>query len=94
MGYCWGVGAWRSLVARAVRVGEVPGSNPGAPINRKSANIRERGRNTAKTLTGVGPVFAAFVEVRGTRDRTGTAAGAKRDHKRTASRSAIGRLDS
>ncbi len=26
------VGAWRSLVARAVRVGEVPGSNPGAPI--------------------------------------------------------------
>jgi hypothetical protein len=26
------VGAWRSLVARTVRVGEVPGSNPGAPI--------------------------------------------------------------
>src|SRR5918998_6469036 len=26
------IGAWRSLVARAVRVGEVPGSNPGAPI--------------------------------------------------------------
>jgi hypothetical protein len=25
-------GAWRSLVARTVRVGEVPGSNPGAPI--------------------------------------------------------------
>ena len=24
-------GAWRSLVARTVRVGEVPGSNPGAP---------------------------------------------------------------
>ena len=27
------LGAWRSLVARTVRVGEVPGSNPGAPIN-------------------------------------------------------------
>ena len=26
-------GAWRSLVARTVRVGEVPGSNPGAPIS-------------------------------------------------------------
>ena len=29
-----GLGAWRSLVARTVRVGEVPGSNPGAPISR------------------------------------------------------------
>ena len=27
-------GAWRSLVARAVRVGEVPGSNPGAPTQK------------------------------------------------------------
>src|SRR3954447_4080221 len=27
------LGAWRSLVARTVRVGEVPGSNPGAPIS-------------------------------------------------------------
>ena len=26
------IGAWRSLVARSVRVGEVPGSNPGAPM--------------------------------------------------------------
>jgi hypothetical protein len=26
------LGAWRSLVARTVRVGEVPGSNPGAPM--------------------------------------------------------------
>ncbi len=26
------VGAWRSLVARTVRVGEVPSSNLGAPI--------------------------------------------------------------
>jgi hypothetical protein len=32
MGYCSGVGAWRSLVARTVRVGEVPSSNLGAPI--------------------------------------------------------------
>ncbi len=32
VGYCWGVGAWRSLVARTVRVGEVPSSNLGAPI--------------------------------------------------------------
>src|ERR1700674_410112 len=30
------VGAWRSLVARTVRVGEVPGSNPGAPISTHS----------------------------------------------------------
>ena len=29
------IGAWRSLVARTVRVGEVPGSNPGAPISEK-----------------------------------------------------------
>ncbi len=28
------IGAWRSLVARTVRVGEVPGSNPGAPIQK------------------------------------------------------------
>ena len=26
-------GVWRSLVARAVRVGEVPGSNPGTPTS-------------------------------------------------------------
>ena len=32
------VGAWRSLVARTVRVGEVPGSNPGAPIFTMSAD--------------------------------------------------------
>jgi len=60
MGYCWGVGAWRSLVARAVRVGEVPGSNPGAPIDSGTANIREHGRRTAKRLTVAGAVFAAF----------------------------------
>ena len=28
-----GIGVWRSLVARSVRVGEVPGSNPGTPIS-------------------------------------------------------------
>ena len=32
MGYWECVGAWRSLVARTVRVGEVPSSNLGAPI--------------------------------------------------------------
>ena len=32
MEYCKRVGAWRSLVARTVRVGEVPSSNLGAPI--------------------------------------------------------------
>jgi hypothetical protein len=32
LGYWVLFGAWRSLVARTVRVGEVPGSNPGAPI--------------------------------------------------------------
>jgi MMPL family len=35
------LGAWRSLVARTVRVGEVPGSNPGAPICSSSAPTRE-----------------------------------------------------
>jgi hypothetical protein len=32
VGYCSYIGAWRSLVARTVRVGEVPSSNLGAPI--------------------------------------------------------------
>ena len=36
-------GAWRSLVARTVRVGEVPGSNPGAPIG-KQASLRRASR--------------------------------------------------
>ncbi len=34
------LGAWRSLVARTVRVGEVPGSNPGAPIVHVAAILR------------------------------------------------------
>jgi hypothetical protein len=34
VGYCESVGAWRSLVARTVRVGEVPSSNLGAPIKK------------------------------------------------------------
>src|SRR4051794_37192537 len=39
------LGAWRSLVARTVRVGEVPGSNPGAPIElpRLTPLIERRG---------------------------------------------------
>ena len=32
MEYWRHIGAWRSLVARTVRVGEVPSSNLGAPI--------------------------------------------------------------
>jgi hypothetical protein len=36
------LGAWRSLVARTVRVGEVPGSNPGAPITASNAGTRPR----------------------------------------------------
>ena len=38
------LGAWRSLVARTVRVGEVPGSNPGAPITAASDPAGVRGR--------------------------------------------------
>jgi hypothetical protein len=56
------VGAWRSLVARTVRVGEVPSSNLGAPIGSCSANSREHGRKPpqARALAGGrSPVFAA-----------------------------------
>jgi hypothetical protein len=51
------VGAWRSLVARTVRVGEVPSSNLGAPIlfvcehRRIAANISEQGRTEANRPT-------------------------------------------
>src|SRR5207302_6542463 len=38
----WRVGAWRSLVARTVRVGEVPSSNLGAPIKWETAKFREQ----------------------------------------------------
>ena len=38
------LGAWRSLVARTVRVGEVPGSNPGAPIELAAPPTREHSR--------------------------------------------------
>src|SRR3984885_5462372 len=34
MEYWRHIGAWRSLVARTVRVGEVPSSNLGAPIKK------------------------------------------------------------
>src|SRR4029450_4129584 len=36
------LGAWRSLVARTVRVGEVPGSNPGAPISAGGSAVSAR----------------------------------------------------
>ena len=44
-------GAWRSLVARTVRVGEVPGSNPGAPIARAPGQGVVRAL-AARTLSG------------------------------------------
>jgi hypothetical protein len=47
VGYWRCVGAWRSLVARTVRVGEVLGSNPSAPIaleNREHERIQAKGR--------------------------------------------------
>ena len=52
------LGAWRSLVARAVRVGEVPGSNPGAPMSREprvsaALGLQLRQRRTA-TVDDVG----------------------------------------
>src|SRR5271167_5193382 len=46
------VGAWRSLVARTVRVGEVPSSNLGAPISGRSAESREYGRKARKLVEG------------------------------------------
>jgi hypothetical protein len=74
MGY-WsqGIGAWRSLVARTVRVGEVPGSNPGAPIFRRSANSREYGRKAAETLglRGIREYSAMFEGFAPQRDRSG-----------------------
>ena len=43
MGYWALIGAWRSLVARTVRVGEVPSSNLGAPIPSRTATGRRQG---------------------------------------------------
>jgi hypothetical protein len=37
------VGVWRSLVARSVRVGEVPSSNLGTPINRGGNRVSPAG---------------------------------------------------
>src|SRR5438552_678671 len=48
------IGAWRSLVARTVRVGEVPGSNPGAPIAyAMGVGGRRRGRIADRRAVGV-----------------------------------------
>ncbi len=55
-----GIGAWRSLVARTVRVGEVPSSNLGAPIvleNREYPRMRAKG---PETLGVAEAVFAGF----------------------------------
>ena len=53
-----GPGAWRSLVARTVRVGEVPGSNPGAPMEQQhrptslaAPALYERQRSSATLMT-------------------------------------------
>ncbi len=75
------IGAWRSLVARTVRVGEVPSSNLGAPIILKSANSREHKRAAAKTLGLVGRCSLVFVGVRGDWGRRGTAATSEVDRK-------------
>ena len=49
-------GAWRSLVARTVRVGEVPGSNPGAPISlHHRAAVRAPARGD-RHIHGLGPL--------------------------------------
>jgi hypothetical protein len=86
VGYCWGVGAWRSLVARAVRVGEVPGSNPGAPIafkNREYPRIPAKGPETPEAAKAV------FAGIRGCsrglgpqRDRRSGRNGPQMDRKR------------
>src|SRR6476469_672965 len=50
VGYLACVGAWRSLVARTVRVGEVPGSNPGAPLLQLAPHIPAVPRKPPQTL--------------------------------------------
>ena len=61
MGYCGGVGAWRSLVARTVRVGEVPSSNLGAPIVLEN---REQLRTRANIPENAGHRGSVFARVR------------------------------
>ncbi len=59
------VGAWRSLVARAVRVGEVPGSNPGAPDwLQKSEPQQTRAREPENTGVRVRRFAPASLPVR------------------------------
>jgi hypothetical protein len=50
-----GLGAWRSLVARTVRVGEVPGSNPGAPIGLRSRTGRCKRREVRSDAVPMRP---------------------------------------
>jgi hypothetical protein len=69
------VGAWRSLVARAVRVGEVPGSNPGAPIVLVSTNRTEERETSPKTLGMAKSDSSVFGAVLWTIHRKSTAAG-------------------
>ncbi len=79
------VGAWRSLVARAVRVGEVPGSNPGAPIGSCCAKVSEYGRIPPKRLRLAGQCSRHFVDARRTLGRRGTAESALRSVLRSCS---------
>src|ERR1700749_4692489 len=46
------LGAWRSLVARTVRVGEVPGSNPGAPMSSTTADRSPDPRRVVRRAEG------------------------------------------
>ncbi len=54
------LGAWRSLVARTVRVGEVPGSNPGAPMSwnpleKPGSGVFEDGRGSNEVAIRAAP---------------------------------------
>jgi hypothetical protein len=64
VGYWARVGAWRSLVARTVRVGEVPGSNPGAPIAFKSRECPRMQAKGPETLGFAGDGSLVFAVVR------------------------------
>src|SRR6185369_6807001 len=71
------LGAWRSLVARTVRVGEVPGSNPGAPIYNGGSSASRPGPplwlahfvGRRLYLLGGRPVFERLAAVRADHER-------------------------
>ena len=53
------LGAWRSLVARTVRVGEVAGSNPAAPIVRVPTLATCLALDTSRGRSGSLPIVEA-----------------------------------